>query len=350
MICSRIARLRASLSKDENFIVSDLTNVRYLCGFTGSNGALLITPDVAFLVTDSRYQEQAKNQTSDVEILIDRDLLGALVGRAAGFEILIEAEHISVGTFNKVSERFPDIKFTPTFKKVESLRVVKDESELELISTACAISTQALHAIQDSIRLGESERDIALRLENKMRQLGADDKAFDTIVASGPNSAIPHHEPTERLLEQGDLVKIDFGAKLAGYHADCTRTFVIGKATSQQQEIYQAVQQAQAAGRKALKSGVALAEVVSAVMGSFKNADLAAKFTHGLGHGVGLQIHEDPFFSPANNAKIEANTVITVEPGVYLPGIGGVRIEDTVVVTDEGYRNLTEFSYELIEL
>lgn len=350
MSSDRIARLRAAMGESQCLLVSNLVNVRYLCGFTGSNGALIITADRAVLATDSRYEVQAANQTTGVEIVVDRDLFGSLINQIDVQALGIESDHVSIGDFKKLQERFSKVSLQPMSGIVESLRVVKDEAEIELITQACQISTKALELLQGQIRVGVSERAIAMQLEGQMRELGADDRAFDTIVASGPNSAIPHHEPTNREISVGDFVKIDFGAKVAGYHADCTRTFVMGAPSTAQLEIYEAVQHAQAAGRAALHAGTKLSEVVTSVMDSFGDSNFAERFTHGLGHGVGLAIHEDPFFGPQNDAKIERNTVITVEPGVYLPGFGGVRIEDTVVVTDTGYRNLTEFSYELIEL
>jgi Xaa-Pro aminopeptidase len=347
---NRIARLRARLSGDEHFLVSNLINVRYLTGFSGSNGALLVGPETAILVTDSRYEEQAAKQISDVELVISRDLFGELLKQVTGNIVAVEAEDLSIGAFNELAKRFPKIEFKLVSKQIEALRVVKDDFEIQQISRACEISVSALSQVQGKIQPGVSERNISMWLEYEMRVMGADDKAFDTIVASGPNSSIPHHEPSDRLIQVGDFVKIDFGAKIAGYHADCTRTFVVGRPTDQQREIYAAVADAQLAGRSALRAGAVLSDVVATVVASLTNTGFNDRFTHGLGHGVGLAIHEDPFFGAANNAKIEANTVITVEPGVYLPGVGGVRIEDTVVVTDIGYRNLTNFSYELIEL
>ncbi len=338
------------MNDEQSIIISDLTNIRYLCGFSGSNAALLITPEQVVLATDSRYQEQAQQQVTEVQVVVDRDLIGRLLKQISPGIVSVESKHVSIQQFAAWRERFPKYDFVNDNGTVEALRVIKDDIELNLMGTACEISTQALHNIIPTIQIGQSERDLALQIEIEMRKLGADDRAFDTIVAFGPNSAIPHHEPTVRTLASGDLVKIDFGAKVSGYHADCTRTFVMGKPSKQQQEIHSAVLAGQRAGRDALIAGVELREVVESVSDSLAKTGYRDRFTHGLGHGVGLAIHEDPFFGALNTAKIEANTVITVEPGVYLPGFGGVRIEDTVVVTSDGYRNLTNFPYELLEL
>jgi Xaa-Pro aminopeptidase len=233
---------------------------------------------------------------------------------------------------------------------IEALRVVKDDSEIELIKRACEISTKAYSDVIETVRVGQSEKIIRNALEQRMREYGADDIAFASIVASGPNSAIPHHEPTDRELQSGDFLKIDFGAKVAGYHADCTRTTVVGKPSDWQAELHSAVTSAQEAGRNTIQSGIQFTEVEKAVNQSLTDSGYREYFTHGLGHGVGLAIHEDPFFGRVEAAKIASNTVITIEPGAYLKDKGGVRVEDTIVVNSEGYVNLTNLPYELLEL
>lgn len=346
----RIARLRASLSDDQALLVTDPLNIRYLVGFTGSNGSLLVTQNEVKLATDSRYEIQSAEQTSGIVITIDRDLFGSLLGEMNCPELVVEGKDLSVIQFAQLKQRFPKLSFTVGEDVVEKLRVIKDAYELEMISKACEISTQALSELPKWLTPGVTELEIAFQLEQQMRRLGADDKAFETIVAGGLNSAIPHHEPTTKVVEVGDLLKIDFGAKVAGYHSDCTRTFVVGSPSAWQRELYDAVFNAQAIGREMLKPKVTFSSVVSAVTESLNFAGYGKYFSHGLGHGVGLAIHENPFFAASDHAKIDQNTVITVEPGAYLPGQGGVRIEDTVVITDDGYLNLTEFSHDLIEL
>jgi Xaa-Pro aminopeptidase len=204
--------------------------------------------------------------------------------------------------------------------------------------------------VVESIKVGQSEIAIRNTLEQQMREYGADDIAFASIVASGPNSAIPHHEPTDREIQSGDFLKIDFGAKVQGYHADCTRTVVVGRPASWQVDLHSAVSAAQEAGRNTIRSGIAFTDVETAVNQSLNESGYRELFTHGLGHGVGLVIHEYPFFGRVGDAKIAPNTVITIEPGAYLRDKGGVRVEDTIVVNSEGYRNLTNLPYELLEL
>lgn len=346
----RIVKLRSSLFGEQALLVTDPLNIRYLVGFTGSNGSLLVTQNEVMLATDSRYEIQSAEQTSDISIAIDRDLFGSLLVDLSCPELLVEGKDMSITQFEKLKSRFPKLVITVSTDLVEQLRVIKDAYELTMISKACAISTQALSDIVQEIVPGITELAIAFKLEQQMRILGADDKAFETIVAVGSNSAIPHHEPTSKPIQLGDLLKIDFGAKVSGYHADCTRTFVLGKPASWQTDLHHAVLSAQASGRAKLRSGVSFSSVVSVVNDSLDAAGYGEYFSHGLGHGVGLAIHEDPFFSGSDNGKIEQNTVITVEPGAYLPGQGGVRIEDTVVITDDSYSNLTEFPHELIAL
>ena len=350
MTSHRIERLQNELADDQALYVTNLINVRYLCGFTGSNGALLVTKDSAVLATDSRYEIQSANQTCDVEILIGRNLSELLLAGKSQSQMLVEGNDISVNALEALKEANPKITFQATDGVVEHLRSIKDESELQLIRLACQISSQALNDTLPKIQIGVSERHLRDLLENRMRELGADDIAFASIVASGPNSAIPHHEPTTRELSSGDLLKIDFGAKVDGYHSDCTRTFVMGKPAEWQIELHQAVAQAQQSGRDKISSAVKFSAVEQSVNDSLSESGYREFFTHGLGHGVGLEIHEEPFFSRTQTGKIAPNTVITIEPGAYLPERGGVRIEDTVAVTSQGHDNYTQFSYELIEL
>ena len=350
MTKSRISRIQDSLQDEQFFYVTNLINIRYLCGFTGSNGALLITKTTATLATDSRYEVQSSQQCFDVDIVIGRNLSELLIKKEQSGEFWFESNHLSVSQLTSLTEMYPIHKFVAKTGIVEAHRQVKDQAELSIIRNACEISVAAWRMTIDQIKVGQSEREIRNNLEQKMRQLGADDVAFSSIVAAGPNSAIPHHEPTDRKVASGDLLKIDFGAKIAGYHADCTRTVVVGKAADWQIEIYQAVAAAQAAGRNALSAQATFLAVETAVSDTLKNSGHLEFFTHGLGHGVGLEIHETPFFGRGSRDKIVENTVLTIEPGIYLRDRGGVRIEDTVVVTVENYENLTDLPYELIEI
>lgn len=347
---ARISRVQDALQEGQSFYLTNLTNIRYLCGFTGSNGALLISKSKATLATDSRYDISSSQDCFDVDIVIGRNLSELLIAKDHSQEIWFESDNLTVAQLSALSEQFPKQKFVAKSGIVEAHRQVKDDAEIRSIRTACEISVAAWHKTLGQIKVGKTERDIRNELETNLRTLGADDVAFNSIVASGPNSAIPHHAPTDREISNGDFLKIDFGAKLAGYHADCTRTIVLGKAADWQVEIYQALAQAQAAGRSILSAQATYLAIETAVSDRLKTSGYLDLFTHGLGHGVGLEIHENPFFGRGSQDKIEENTVLTIEPGIYLRDRGGVRIEDTVVVTSENYVNLTNLPYELIEI
>ena len=322
-------------------LVTDPVNVRYLTGFTGSNGALLLFADdrEPVLATDSRYRTQAAEQAVGLEVAIDRACGRHLVARAAeggvgrlGFESHV----ITVDGLDALTGAL-DGKNTQLVRasgSVEALREVKDAGELALLRLACEAADAALTDLIDrgGLRPGRTEREVSRELEALMLDHGADALSFETIVATGPNSAIPHHRPTDRALATGDFLKIDFGALVAGYHSDMTRTFVLGSAADWQLELYQLVAEAQKAGREALRPGAGLREVDGAARQLIADAGYGEQFGHGLGHGVGLQIHEAPGIGATSAGTLLGGSVVTVEPGVYLPGRGGVRIEDTLVV------------------
>jgi len=345
----RISRLQLQIKPGQYLYVTNLVNIRYLTGFTGSNAALLVSDSNAILATDSRYEIQAAIQVPELPAVIGRNFPELLLSKLQKSEVLVEGANLSIDVYQKLVTSF-EAQFSSSVGVIEALRVVKDDSEIELIKQACEISTKAYQDVIESVRVGQNEKFIRNALEHRMREYGADDIAFASIVASGPNSAIPHHEPTDRELQSGDFLKIDFGAKVDGYHADCTRTAVVGKPSDWQAELHSAVTSAQEAGRNTIQSGIQFTEVEEAVNQSLADSGYREYFTHGLGHGVGLAIHEDPFFGRVEAAKIAPNTVITIEPGAYLKDKGGVRVEDTIVVNSEGYVNLTNLPYELLEL
>jgi Xaa-Pro aminopeptidase len=345
----RISRLQRQLAPGQLFYVSNLINIRYLTGFTGSNAALLVTGDNAVFATDSRYKIQANIQVPDLQTLIGRNFPELLLSKAEKSEVIVEGNHLSINSFKAIESNFPhQLKICTGL--VEKLRAVKDDTEINLIKSASEISTQSFLDLLPTIKVGQSEKEIRDALEQRFRDFGADNIAFESIVASGPNSAIPHHEPTDRKVATGDFLKIDFGAKLDGYHSDCTRTVVMGKPAYWQRELHAAVTQAQSAGRNTICADIKFVEVEDSVNDSLAASGYREYFTHGLGHGVGLEIHEDPFFGRVQDAKIASNTVITIEPGAYLKEKGGVRVEDTIVVNSDGYLNLTNLPYELLEL
>ncbi len=233
---------------------------------------------------------------------------------------------------------------------VEGLREVKDDGEIEALRRACQISVEALQGLLAGALVGRTESEVARDLEWRMLELGAEAIGFETILASGPNSATPHHRPTERVLQAGDLVKADFGARVDGYHADCTRTVVLGRADDWQREVHAAVQASQAAGVAALREDAPVAASDEAARKVLKDAGWLEYFTTGLGHGVGLEIHEDPFISHRHAGRLASRTTLTMEPGIYVPGRGGVRIEDTLLVTSDHPEVLTTLTTDLLEI
>ena len=352
-------RLRAT--ELDAMLVTDLINVRYLSGFTGSNAALLVFADdlPPVLATDGRYRTQAAQQAPDLEVAIERACARYLAGRAASAGVRrlgFESHVVTVDGFDALAREVDQLGTTELVRAsqtVEALREIKDAGEVALLRLACEAADAALTDMvaRGGLRPGRTEREVGRELEALMLDHGADGVSFETIVASGPNSAIPHHRPTDAVLAAGDFVKIDFGALVGGYHSDMTRTFVLGKAADWQREIYELVSAAQRAGRAALRAGASLADVDAAARDVIADAGHGEHFGHSLGHGVGLQIHEAPGISASAAGTLLAGSVVTVEPGVYLPDRGGVRIEDTLVVADETSGHapelLTRFPKEL---
>jgi Xaa-Pro aminopeptidase len=351
---SRAAYRVADLGLDF-LLVTSLVHVRYLTGFTGSNGALLLAADgVATFATDFRYVEQSARELPDVSLLVDRrstaPLVHAAVAGADGGRVRLgfEAEHLSVAEHADLALTVPTADLVGTRGLVEELRRVKDEDEIAALREACAVGDRALADLLPALRPGVTEVEVGHALEDLMRTHGAEAPAFDPIVASGPNGALPHHRPGPRPLEPGDLLTLDFGARVAGYHADMTRTVAVGEPAGWQRDLYDLVAAAQRAGRHALAPGLALADLDAAARSVVEAAGYGPQFGHGLGHGVGLEIHEAPMVGPGAAGTLDAGSPVTVEPGVYLPGRGGVRIEDTLVVRDGGAELLTTSSKELL--
>ncbi|HTT52925.1 MAG TPA: aminopeptidase P family protein [Streptosporangiaceae bacterium] len=333
---SRLQPMMAALGADAALITS-LPNVRYLTGLASSNAALLLpaSGEAAVLATDSRYAGTARRDCPDLELRTDR-FIEPMLARAAAerqlTRLAFEAHEMTVERHEALTAAAPSLDLIPLGRAVEQLRMIKDEAEIELLAQACAITSRAFDQIVASIRPGLTERDLATLLERTMADLGAERPAFETIVASGPNGAIPHHVPSGRELAPGDLITIDCGARYAGYHADMTRTVALGPPADWQRDVYGLVAAAQQAGIEAAVPGTDVAQVDGAARGVISQAGHGDHFTHGLGHGVGLEIHEAPIMGYGRTGTLGDRVPITVEPGVYLPGQGGVRIEDTLVV------------------
>ena len=355
MTKERISKLRKRFTNNyEAVVITNLNNVRYLCGYTGSNGVLLVTKKEAFFFTDFRYQEQSQKEINGcAEIIIvkngeDKALfekINSMGIKALGFEKSIE-----VGRFLQFVDSFKTGKLIPTENLVEELRQYKDKDEVKSLQMAFNIADRALEALIGEMHLGMTEIEVAAILELNMRILGSEKPSFDTIVASGSNASCPHHQPTNRMIKKGEMLKIDFGATYNGYHSDMTRTFFIGKASAKFKNIYSIVAEAQTKDIKAIKVGEDCKNIDAIARKVITDAGYAKNFGHGLGHSFGLEIHEKPAFSPLNPSKIEVGHTYTVEPGIYIPEWGGIRIEDSFFIDKKGLLRFTNFPNNLIEL
>ena len=334
-------------------LITDLVNVRYLTGYTGSNGLALIGPDTRAFVTDFRYVEQA---AEEVDPGFDRlkasvDLLEAITeALPTGGELRLgfEAAHVSVREHERLRKLLPDrIELVGVHGLVEGLRAVKDPSERAAIQAAAKLADAAYEQLIAGGLIGRTERELALELEFDMRRRGAEQPSFPPIVAGGPHGALPHASPRAVKVRRGDLVVIDWGAQLDGYSSDCTRTVAAGEPSDHAREIYQLVLDAQLAGLDAVKPGAGGRDVDSVAREMIEAAGHGEHFGHGLGHGVGLDVHEAPRLAQRSDSVLESGNIVTVEPGVYLPGELGVRIEDLVLVTDDGRQILTGISKDL---
>jgi Xaa-Pro aminopeptidase len=357
---ARLSRLRERLgdARCDALLVTRMVNVRYLTGFSGSSALVLVLPDEVVFVTDGRYRDQsaAELAAAGVEARIE---IGMTLARqrelmeeaATGITRLgLEAESVTWGQQRRFAgEWFPHADLVPTEGLVEELRRVKDAGEVDRMAAAAAAADAALELVRPRLAEGLSEQDVALELDFAMRRHGASGSSFETIVASGPNGAKPHHRPSDRRIEPGELVVIDFGAIVDGYCSDMTRTLCVGEpASPTARRMADVVAESQRAGVAAVRAGAEAKAVDQACRSLIADAGWGDAFLHGTGHGVGLEIHEAPRVSSAAADTLVAGNVVTVEPGVYLPDHGGVRIEDTVVVLTDGCRVLTNAPKELV--
>ncbi|MDQ6836209.1 MAG: Xaa-Pro peptidase family protein [Actinomycetota bacterium] len=344
----RAGRLLALLPEAgiDALLVTALANVRYVTGYSGSNGLALVGFQTRAFVTDFRYVEQAAAEvdSSYDRVRAQRELFDALLDCLPPGELRLgfDAEHLTVSAHSRLRELLPDrVQLVSAAGLVERLRAVKEHEEVECIHAAARTADAALTSVLEQGLVGRTERDVAAALEQAMRAEGADRPSFDSIVAAGPHGALPHATPREVEVRRGDLVVIDWGAELGGYCSDCTRTVAAGSASAQASEIYELVLAAQLTGLEAVRAGAGGREVDAAARAVIEAAGHGEHFGHGLGHGVGLQVHEAPGLSRRSEDRLATGNVVTVEPGVYLPGALGVRIEDLVVVADGAPEILT---------
>jgi len=335
-------------------LVGHLANVRYLTGFTGSNAVAVLGAVGAAFLTDGRYGDQAAHEVPDLERTVSTNgFVAALVDacRGLGIERLgFETAHLTVGRWRELADALGGVELVGTEGLVERLRWAKDPEEIHLLEQAQDATDQAFEAILDRLAIGMTERQVAQELASAMRRAGADGVAFDPIVGFGEHAAEPHHAPGHRALEEGDVVKMDFGALWDGYHTDMTRTIAFGSPPPELRKLHDVVREAQQAAIDAIRPDVAAAEVDATARRVVADAGYGSAFPHGLGHGVGLEIHEGPWFHPESRDTLPLGTVVTVEPGIYVTGLGGVRIEDIVEITAEGARAIPTATRELIEL
>ena len=349
----RLERLRKKLEEKEldAVLISTPENRHYVSGFTGSAGYLIVSQDRAILATDFRYVEQAENQSPDFEVMkVGRDWswFPELVKGHGLLKVGFESQQMTVATYRQVTETLQEMSSTdrPTLVAtsgvVEGLRTVKDEKELVLLQKAIDAADIAMEAVSTTIQVGETERDVAWRLEKAMREAGADSLSFDTIVAAGPNGAMPHHRPTDTPIKSGEPIVIDMGAKVGGYCSDLTRTVCVGPPDEIFRKIYDTVLGSQLTAIATVQRNMSGGDADDLSRTVIAEAGYGENFGHSLGHGVGLVIHEYPTVGPKSKHNLEEGMVFTVEPGIYLSGWGGVRIEDVVLLEKDGARVLSK--------
>ncbi len=353
----RVERLIALLEGREldALLVSEPHNLRYMTGFTGSSGLALVGGDVRCFITDFRYVEQAAAQVPGFEHAQgSTDLLQAIapvLPARRPLRLGFDDGHLSVRDHGRLRAELPDdVALVAGGGAVEELRAVKDAGEIAAVEAASALAEDAFRATTERGLIGRSERAIALELEQQMRVRGADGPSFPSIVAAGAHGALPHATPRERAIERGVLVTIDFGAQLDGYCSDCTRTLAAGPVDDQARDVYELVLRAQLAALDALRAGLSGEQADAVARDLIVAAGHGEHFGHGLGHGVGLEVHERPRLARTSSASLQSGNVVTVEPGVYLTGQLGVRIEDLVVITDDGHRNVSTLPKQLLSV
>lgn len=356
MTDNRINRVFSLLKKEkiDYLLVTEINHVRYLTGFTGSNGMVLLAPPKSYFLTDFRYLVQAQKEVKDLKVIIaDRELtseLPKLPELSKKVRVGVESAYMPLKMLNKLKDLLPKVDFKPKENVIESLSVSKDSEEIRKIKKAIRIADKAFSDILGYIKPGMMEKDIAFEMEYNMRSQGADGIAFDIIVASGQRSSMPHGKASTKKLRKGDFVTLDFGCLYQGYASDITRTLVLGKASERQKKIYDIVFKAQKSACKAVKPGLACSKLDAVARELIMKSGYGDYFGHGLGHGIGMIVHDNPVLNPRSTDVLAEGMVVTIEPGIYIPNWGGVRIEDDVLVTSSGGQVLSKSPKELIEL
>lgn len=352
---NKVLEIMARMQVD-SVIIKDVTTIRYLTGFTGDSSLLYLDRQQGVLITDGRYTEQAKHEMKLFKVLEYTPVNGRSIWEAAA-GLAQKAGSLVIG-FDGACYSYNDyvtlqelVGETPLESvDLSAIRMIKDKKELDLLVKAASIADEAFIKLLDDIQLGRTERSLAGRLEYYMRALGSEKTSFDTIVASGARSALPHGMASDKVVEIGDFITFDFGAVYQGYHSDMTRTLVLGMANSWHKEIYTIVEEAQLKGLKAAQAGMTGRELDAVVRKVITDCGYGDYYVHGTGHGVGLEIHEMPNINKRGETVLQTGMIFTIEPGIYIPGKGGVRIEDTVVLTEEGARALNGVKKQLIEI
>jgi Xaa-Pro aminopeptidase len=354
----RLASLIESLSAAhlDGLLITSLPNIRYLTGFSGTSALLFVTAREAHLVTDFRYQTQVKSEVGDLaRVTVEPQSLWTglwqLIAQASYVEIAgFESAHIVHRDFQRLVEAGPRPRWRATSDLVESLRERKDETEVARIRTAAGMATDALEMTLPAIRAGMTELEVAGVLEKSIRDAGSEAFPFPSIVASGPRSALPHARSSSRRIERGEFLLMDFGAASGGYCADVTRTVIVGKANDEQRAVYDVVRQANELAASEVRAGLRGREADALARDYIERCGYGEEFGHGLGHGLGIEVHEAPRLARTADGVLSPGAVVTIEPGIYRPGWGGVRIEDDVHLSGEGPELLTVFTHELLEL
>jgi Xaa-Pro aminopeptidase len=327
-----------------------LENIRYLCGFTGSDGALILAPEERIFLSDSRYEEQAKGEIRSAAFKKYKKKIEGVVERLKVLKVKrlgFEASALTYESYLRLREKLPRVTLVPLAEELTLLRARKEPGEIGEIRRAIQIASESFLDTLARLKPAVREKGVGDFLEIRMKRRGAESPAFPTIVASGPRGALPHGKPTDKAIRKGEVVVIDFGARFRGYHSDETKTVILGKPDGQQRKRYDLVRRAQERAMKAIRPGASVRRIDAAAREVISRAGYGELFGHGTGHGIGLAVHEPPSISPRGSGVVEAGMVFSIEPGMYLPGWGGIRLEDLVLVTDRGYEILTYLPKDL---